>query len=603
MRSSAFIAIAFLAFTAACKPHHDENPNGEIPEETEGSIPEARSVTSAFAGIATREDYSQFANAFVAHASGVNSSLIGANFFIKPVPTDKYLTRFSLNDPQGVEVNKVIAVTDSALNYVRVKAMPSSYVADVFNSADGTAFFGSGGSVEFPANSMYITARPTRPGFYGINIKSPISLSYTTPLSEDFGVNIPSYSMGDLDGKRWYLNSLGVVRISAGYYYAADDQNENDVYPGYHLKLKMPVPAGLSTLLPDSVPLWRLTNFQWTKTAMAYRTGETYTAIINQVGAYNLAIPVKGVYKTVHVQTTSGSPLVNTSVKIRKGAAVLYESQTDWNGNAIVFAPANEILTAEIFEDWEIWYNPGVLKTAEINTAAGNTPIEISVPTVKGTIYSFKGTATNCDGTPIAAGRVEVLSGTIGRVWYIPIENGRFNSSVIGEFGSNIHFRLNATNTATSVTGKDTTVVPDAMAENEYNLRTCAESPELFIRFRIDNDAEQSITGSTANLHNPPLFAYMAQNKTMISGGTQATSLQFETYATASGSFPFSGIGALFIHNQYAEWDFNKPMNVTFTRYDINLGGIVEGSAEFWYTDSIGVSHRLQCTFRVYRYI
>jgi hypothetical protein len=466
-----------------------------------------------------------------------------------------------------------------------------------FRNGQGGIFSYSGtGSIVFPANSIY---EPGSPGFYGPDVEGNVSIGYLNPLSPDFGVSIPCYSFADDNNKRVFLKSLGVVAISAGYINPVWETTTIDLYSNYTATLKIPVPANLLPAAPDSISLWRLNEGRWIRSGTAQKTGNTYTATISKLGTYNMATPVNGVYKTIRLRTSTDIPIINATVRIKYNQAVIAEGQTDCDGNTFLFLPADQSLDVELYQ---AWWNSQVAHTTSINTAGSNTNIDISVNSTSDRVYGFKGNAHNCDGTPVANGRVTIYPRHTGVNYYMPVINGNYNAAIFNDAGTSYVFVAKLVNTATNVNGVDTGVVAQSGTINTYHLNTCALPPNLYMNFSVDG-VPYSVTGNLSNSLSPYLNALQSGITTMVVGSNSPTILQFKTNAFQAGTYTGSGIDALYVNSSYYFYDPGKPMRVTFDRYDLLVGGLVWGSADFYYKDQAGISHHVVAEFKVKRFL
>ena len=588
-----------LVFVAAllygCSPQHPADPNNP-PGPPDSPIPAEEKITTRLAGFATTADNNFFNNTLI-YTGALNWNLSNGGFLTDNINSDRYATRVTLNDPTGVEKRKTITLTPAAINYVRLKPLKMESLGKFRNAQGGTFNYAGTGNIVFPANSIY---QPGTPGFYGPDIEGNVSIGYLTPLSPDFGVSIPCYSFADDNNKRVFLASVGVVAISAGYISPVWETTTVDMYTNYAATLKVPIPANLSSAAPDSIPFWRLDQGRWIRTGMAQKTGNTYTAIIKKLGTYNFAAPVKGVYKTIRLRTTNNVPVMNATVRIKYNQAVIAESQTDCDGNTFVFLPADQSLDVELYQ---VWWNTQIVHTTAINTAGTNPNIDITVNSSSDRVYELKGNAYNCDGTPVANGRVNIYTNHTGVTQYIPVVNGSYNAAIFNDGGPNASYlsSLKLTNLGNNVSGVDTGVVVRA-GINTFNLNTCPLPTALYMNFSIDG-IPYSVTGNLSNSLDPYLNALQNSNTTMVVGSKGGTVLQFRTNAIQAGVFTGSGIDALYVNNAYYFYDVNKPMRVTFTRYDLLTGGLVFGSADFYYKDQAGISRHVVADFKVKRFL
>ena len=590
MRYLLLLLLFAMGLLSGCNQEHPADPNNPPPPP----IPAEEKITTQIAGFVTTSDNTFFNNMLV-YAGGVNWNHSNGTFFTDNINSDRYVTRITLNDPMGVEKRKTITLTPAAINYVRLKPMKMESLGRFRNVQGGTFNYAGTGSIVFPANSIY---QPGSPGFYGPDVEGNVSIGYLNPLSPDFGVSIPCYSFADDNNKRVFLASLGVVAISAGYINPVWETTTIDLYSNYTATLKIPIPASPTVPAPDSISLWRLNEGRWSRAGMAQKTGNTYTAIISKLGTYNLATAVNGVYKTIRLRTSNNIPIINATVRIKYNQAVIVESQTDCDGNTFVFLPADQDLGVELSQ---VWWNNQVAHTASINTAGSNSNIDVTVNSTSDRVYGFKGNAHNCDGTPVANGRVTVYPRHTGVNHYIPVINGSYNAAIFNDPGTSYVFVAKLVNPGINVSGVDTGVVAFAGAVNTYDLNTCPLPPNLYMNFSVDGVA-YSVTGTLSNSLNPYLNALQTGITTMVVGTNSSATLQFKTNAFQAGTYTGSGIEALYVNGSYYFYDPGKPMRVTFDRYDLLVGGLVWGSADFYYKDAAGISHHVVANFKVKRF-
>ena len=590
MRYLLLLLLFAMGLLSGCNQEHPADPNNPPPPP----IPAEEKITTQIAGFVTTSDNTFFNNMLV-YAGGVNWNHSNGTFFTDNINSDRYVTRITLNDPMGVEKRKTITLTPAAINYVRLKPMKMESLGRFRNVQGGTFNYAGTGSIVFPANSIY---QPGSPGFYGPDVEGNVSIGYLNPLSPDFGVSIPCYSFADDNNKRVFLASLGVVAISAGYINPVWETTTIDLYSNYTATLKIPIPASPTVPAPDSISLWRLNEGRWSRAGMAQKTGNTYTAIISKLGTYNLATAVNGVYKTIRLRTSNNIPIINATVRIKYNQAVILESQTDCDGNTFVFLPADQDLGVELSQ---VWWNNQVAHTASINTAGSNSNIDVTVNSTSDRVYGFKGNAHNCDGTPVANGRVTVYPRHTGVNHYIPVINGSYNAAIFNDPGTSYVFVAKLVNPGINVSGVDTGVVAFAGAVNTYDLNTCPLPPNLYMNFSVDGVA-YSVTGTLSNSLNPYLNALQSGITTMVVGTNSSATLQFKTNAFQAGTYTGSGIEALYVNGSYYFYDPGKPMRVTFDRYDLLVGGLVWGSADFYYKDAAGISHHVVANFKVKRF-
>ena len=386
------------------------------------SIPAEEKITTQIVGFATNADNSIFDNTVV-YTGGANWAISSRSFLTDNIILDKYAARITLNDPLYVEKRKTIAITSAGINYIRLKPMKLESLGQLTNGQGGTYAYEGTGSINFPANSIYQTATSMYPGYYGPDIQTTITLGYLSPLSTDFGVSIPCYSFADDNHTRVFLASVGIVAVYAGWMNPLSDSNSIDLYPNNTATLKVPIPASLLSLAPNSISLWLLRQGQWVLSGVAQKTGNIYMATINKLGTYNLAVPVKGVYKTVRLRTSNNTPIVDATVRIKYNQEVIAESQSDWDGNALIFLPSAQNLNIELYQ---VWQNNEVVYTGSIDATDTNPNLDVIVSSASPRIYQFSGDAYNCDGTPVVRGKVILYNTSTGLNFHIPVDQWEF---------------------------------------------------------------------------------------------------------------------------------------------------------------------------------
>jgi hypothetical protein len=595
MKSTLFVTVLACILFGCVKPNDQGDPVDPNPP-VDPPIPTAEMVNTELAGYALRPDNSAFNNTLI-YFNQANWPLNGANFSTTITAIDRYATRVTLNDPLGVEKTKTIALTNAGLNYVRLKPMSLETMGTMVNGQGATYSFAGTGSIVFPPNSIYRTATPIYPGYYGPDIQAEIRVGYLSPLSPDFGISIPCYSFADDNNKRVFLASAGIVNINAGWINPITDAKEMDIWNSQSITVKIPIPAGLPSPAPDTIPSWRLHFGKWVRAGSAVKTGNIYTMTITTLGIYNLAIPAKGVYRTIRLKTDNGIPIINAALKVKYSGAVVAESQTDWDGNAFMFLPADQSLSIEVYKHA---ITSDLVHSTTITTDA-NTEIPVTMNSASQHVYPIKGNGYSCNGTALANGKLILNNQYTNAPLYIPVSNGSFNRAILFDPGSNYLFTARLANMNTNDIGSDTGFVLKNTSIINYNFNTCKLSTELYMNYTIDGVAT-SITGDMSiNTADHYLGAYQSGNTTMIVAVRNGTSIEFRTNAIQPGVYTGSGISGLFINNTNYNYDFNQPMRVTFDRYDLLVGGFVTGSADFYYKDQGGVSHHIVMNFKVKR--
>jgi hypothetical protein len=591
-----FLLLTTSFFVLGCKKGGDE-PGGVKPEEKTIPFAFTETVHTKLVGYATDEKEVKFSN-YVIWLNGQNYPTNGANFNTDTLLLSRYATSVILNDPTSVQRTKTIALTPASINYVRVKAMRYDKLGTVMNANGGSFASSTGAKLVIPAGGLYTVGTAIYPGYYGPDVSGDVSLAYLSPLSADFGASIPCYSIAVENGKTQFLASVGVVSLDVGGYRLGTDESEIDFYGTAKGELTLPIPTALAGAAPDTITTWALHKGLWVRSGVAKRSNNTYVTSIKGVRAYNFAVAVDGVFKTVKLRTDNGLPVVNTTIRAKANNLVVAESQTDIEGNAVVFVPAAADLKIEASKGWS---NATTLFEKTVSGTAGNT-IDMMISAASPYAYSLSGNATTCANTPIAKGLVTIQNIFTENTYYFPVENGSFKGTFLDEDMGNYALLAKVNDNASGATGVDTAIIGQSRVQNNFNLNTCPIATDLYMRFSVDND-NYSIVGDIANSDNPYLqgsYSY-SDGKTLVATSSNSVGLQFSTHASSPGVYTGSGIDDLFINEKHYFYDVLKPMNVTFSRYDLVAGGFIIGTADFYYKDRDGVSRHVVATFKVKR--
>jgi hypothetical protein len=581
-----------------CSRHNDPPNNGggtTPPVPPVSQLPAAEMLHAQIIGVANTPAGGAYSDAQIAFPFTFTYwPFKGSNFSVDTLTSDKYFTALTLNTGTDVERNKTISLSSATLNYVRIKPLGLNDFGSWVNGTGGTFGNAATGMLTLPPNAIASTPVGSLPGYYIPDLRANIKIGYLSPLSPEFGISSPGYPVADMEG-RWYLSSVGIMDVSIG-----TPELYNPVYEFYSTHtgtLKMPIAPGMTA--PDSIPFWHLTAGKWTRSGVAHKSGDGYIATIHEYGAFNFASPVKGGYTTLKFRTGDNIPLINATFRIKTDNRVLFEGQTDWEGNALVFLPSG------ILAGLEIQYagagTPGsVIPAGEINTAAPAATLTVNVQSPS-LISTLSGKANNCDGSPIKNGRVIAKNVYLNEIWHWPVVNGTFSAAIVDGSYAPMIYTLQAVDNDTHVAGTDTAVSFAAGTATTYVLNTCPAITSLYMKYSVDG-VPQTISGDRSNPQSPLLEAYPTQDQqTFITSGSSVKGLQFSTYGFSPGVRTGSGILSLIIDGKYYYYNPGKPMRVTFDRYDLLPDGLIIGSADFYYDDSSGVTHHVQCSFQVVR--
>lgn len=600
MRINILFAILILALFSCKKStdglQDDFNPNYTLPS---GPQP----VETTVLGYVMTDDNNT--PLVPIHVALNNNDYVCTNGMFNPgssATVDKYYTKLAIGtESLGYyqNSNKTFPVTSSLVNYINIKTVTARFVDFVSNQTAGVYNLGGGASVSLQTNSLWQPPQGYFLGEYDPSMGGELYANYYDPTSNDFANRLPCYNMGDDDQKRWFLKSFGVTRLQIRRF--AGPNTRLSLYNNATATVKIPIPADLLSNAPDVITKWKLQNNIWVYGGAANRSGNYYVAQIDSITTWNFAIRQDGVYKTVRLRTDSGASVVNAGIRVKSGTRILTEAQTDGDGNAVCFIPANEAVTIEVADSWA--KNSSPVTTVAV-PASSSQFIDVTLSARSPRVITMKGDVVNCSGAGIAAGMIIAKNVNSYPADYLfPFKNGKYNIAIL---------YTNATSTYTlraksfsNEEGTDTAVFAYAGTQNRFVLNTCIPSSVLFMNFSLDGTS-YSILGDLSHPYTPFLNAYSHYNPapaTFISATatTGPVGTEFDIATIDVGIR--SSLGYLVkINNIGYFYDYHNTDNILFTRYDLLSGGFIIGSVDCYVKDASNVSHHFVANFKLRRY-
>jgi hypothetical protein len=521
-------------------------------------------------------------------------------FTTNTVTLDKYRTR-TLVETGGsydyMNTEQTYALTSSVKNYARIKAMTRVSVGQYHNDVGGNFALPNGGSINLGLNSFYQIAAGPYPGYFGPDIKSDLYITYLNPEDKDFALKLPSYLAGDDAQERWFLKSYGAITfetVKIGLI-----ENYIDFYNGAQADLKLPIPASMQSGAPDSVNVWQLINGVWTKAGWAKKQGSFFTTKIGKVAPYTFAEPEKGVYLNINLRTDSSATITNTAIRIRSSNRVIAECRTDADGNAICFVPTHEDLVAEVVPDERV-FSPNTYRYP-IGAITKTTTVTVKLPNATPELTTVIANVLNCDGKPLANGMAKISFNALGTEYFIPVKNGRM-SAAMWLYGTNNGVRIQVTDNATGIQSELVRMVLFYGDLQRINLYTCQNPALLYCNYTIDKTAYELRKDDATSSG-----VIMTASKTTQPGPLtiKATSgnlgLSFTTIDLGYATITSGLISDLSINGVSYNYDPSIEPMVSYTRYDPDINGYIEGCIILYYKDGLNAQHRLEANFKVKR--
>ncbi len=601
------ISLLLLLFISACrKQPGTENRN--VPPINYTPVPSSTPLTTSLNVYFVNNNE----NANPLYISTPDNSRLVYNplifgYTIPSVTLDKYNSVIETSPTltvqyQGFDHYTSFTALNSLRNYIDIKLLHVAPVASLLYETNT-------GTVDLPGNGK-LALPPYSLGHFGGPVQHLVSAAYLSPFVEDYFVSLPAYPVYDENNKRQYLQSFGMYLLIP---WSEDNTNFSvNFNAAAGVKMSVPIPPDLLDSAPDSILVFKLYNSPvWRKTKYAYKSGSNYEVNVDDRGFWNLAVPVDGVYVTVHIRTETGEPMPNTRFKIKSGNAEISDERTDAEGDALAFVPVNTDLSIEIRNDfsfsWQSNKSPFVTDLGSFSSSAEKT---ITYPD---NLYLFPihGKVFNCDGSPLESGKAVLHNdqpNQRGDDYVIPIVNGRFETSAKTAYMGYLSPKLDILDNSGKLLSTTNIVFGNAgdqylLQKQRYDLDffTCSDAQQVYANYTIDTSGFE-VEGAVGATEAPVTARYYPPSGTKI----QVSNSSNKGFAI---SFILSGTGtaffekALTVNGENCLLDESQGWNqVYITRNDTATDGFIEGWFDVNYTDQQKTIHNIRCNFRAKKF-
>lgn len=249
------------------------------------------------------------------------------------------------------------------------KGNSSSSLQASFNASDAKTLSVAGMKVEIPAESL---VKPDGSAYSGtVNA----DMFYLNPNNNNFTELMPG---GDLAAVRSnnseaQLISYGMTDITL----TDNSGNPLQLKSGATSELVFPIPAGMESNPPASIPLWYFDEERgiWVEEGVATLQGNVYTGTVSHFSWHNLDLPSERVTIKGTVTDCEKKPVSYVKVTVDQTAAV-----TNSKGEYSVFVPANTPVTVKVKSSDYSNYSPEVSHNVSGKQGGSVVTQDISLP-------------------------------------------------------------------------------------------------------------------------------------------------------------------------------------------------------------------------------
>ena len=263
-----------------------------------------------------------------------------------------------------------VAADEMTLHVVlRRKGNSSSSSQTSFSAADGKTISAGGMNATIPASSLVRADGSIYTGTVTAD------MLYLDPNAADFATAMPG---GDLaavnsNNREVQLLSYGMTEISL----ADNAGNPLQLKSGARSELTFPVPDGMDSNPPASIPLWTFDNARgvWIEEGVATRQGNVYAGSVSHFSWHNLDVPAERVTVRGTVTDCEGKPVPYVKVTVEQTAAA-----TNSRGEYSVFVPAGTPVVVTVKSEDYSNYSPEVSYSIPGKTGGSVVTQDVKLP-------------------------------------------------------------------------------------------------------------------------------------------------------------------------------------------------------------------------------
>lgn len=463
MKNILWLACCSILLFSACDKRmatadNPPDPSGPVKPGT-SPIPD-KQVTAGIQGLVTDENNDPVTGAQVT---------CGGTITI----TDKYgafqLTAISMKEAAAVVTIKksgyfngvrTFKVTGAGkVQFVQIQLLPQT-TAGEFDAATGGNITASNAQFSFMPKQVLDAANKPYTG--------KVSLLYAAinPERADFADIMP----GDLRAVNDKNELVGLQSFGMMALELQGANGEKLHLDGINsVNFRMEIPSSLASSAPATIPLWHFdeTSGLWIQEGSASKIGNNYVGTVKHFSFWNCDAQFPLINFKATLQDETGAALANTLVAISRGNGATTYGCSDNTGEVSGAIPANEQVTIVIKDKC----GKIVLtkKAGPWSTDASLGIIKIQIDPINK--LSFHGKVTNCDGTPVKNGLVNI---TVAGIHYLSyIKDGSYTASIMRCQQNTAEVILNAVDTDA---GKTSTITLQ-LAPGDYprDLQACSD--------------------------------------------------------------------------------------------------------------------------------
>jgi hypothetical protein len=546
------IALSFLVIYFSCQKAGVSGPG----------INPADNVRASVAGRVTDEDNIPVQGATVKAGTASATTDINGNFTLSNASLNKNAGFVKVEKEGFFQGSRTIVAKENSNNHVRIQLIKKTIIGQFTASGGGMVPVPTGGSITFQPGGI---VNATTKGAYSGTVN--VSAFFINPTASNLNAIMPGALRGiDLNNQENGLQSFGMMAVEL-----TGSANEKlQLAASKTASIKFPVPAKLQGQAPATIPLWSFNEETglWKQEGTATKMGNDYVGTVSHFSFWNCDAPYPLIEFSATFKDQGSNPVAGMQVIIKlEGDTSLTSGYgfTDDNGFVQGKIPANKNLVMALYN-----YCGAVVYSQKIGPFASDKDLGIvSITTNTNTALTVSGTATTCDGGPVANGIANIWLD--GNNYRATINKGNFSITIDRCYNTSATAQITAIDLTKSQQGEKSITVTNGTAD-AGQIAACGTSIDEFVNYTLNGVSYSLVSpvDSIVSFYNSPSTNVYARLKTSYQ---RAVNLSFN--ATTTGAIPMDRI---YVTNNNASYSKNSAMNVTITEFGTLGSGYVAGN-------------------------
>ncbi len=417
MKIYKFLVFALLLLLMSCREDVDEI----IPTTTPTEKPKFTEINASVLGLITDEDGEPLTDVLVLFESYTTTTDDQGYFQLKNINFYKEATSIIVEKDGYFKSSKTIYPTENETSHFSIALMEKT-LTDKLISGESKSIITEGLNINFD-NPQFIHEDGSS---YSGSVNTYVK--WLNPVAENLSDIMPGDLVGiDLESNQQALQTFGMLTVEL----ETESGQELELAAESNATIEMEVPAELLSQAPAQIPLWHFDTEigLWIEEGVANLQGDKYVGEVGHFSFWNCDAPFPLVNIEGYLTSQNGN-LENVKIKVTD--LTLNQSGCTHSGTRGIFngkVPKDHELLLEVISPCGDIVSSGNIGPYEDDVNIG------AVPVLSGSNINISGSLSNCDGTEIENGYVNINFES-GKQLSIDIdENQSFQTQIVSCLG------------------------------------------------------------------------------------------------------------------------------------------------------------------------